>query len=97
MANILPESLANSFVAKLRSWLTPEQWQEMRRRNAMPEYRDFGACASHDFCDSNEALIQALESLDYSEYLENLTSDKSLALFNAAWDIARREHLTATE
>lgn len=89
-----PESLAIAFAEKLASWLTPEQFAEIRRRNASPEYKGTGACASHDFCDANEAMLQALEGLANDGTDSPRDGELDIALFNEAWRIALRDHLS---
>ncbi len=49
--------LAYEFQKVLKSWLTPEQWEEMCKRNAAET--DPLICHSHDFCDANEAMHEA--------------------------------------
>jgi hypothetical protein len=56
-----PRQLAEAFVAVLREWLTPEQFDEVCRRNAVQT--DRLVCHSHDFCDANMAMYAAFQSL----------------------------------
>jgi len=88
-----PEALALAFVAILKDWLTPDQWADMRAKNASPAYADVGACASHDYCDANMAMLEALESLwnDGTDNPRDIMAETDL--FNAAWLIASRDHL----
>jgi hypothetical protein len=73
-----PARLSQEFSKTLNSWLSPDQIREVNRRNQTEEYE--GVCASHDFCDANEAMAQALERLGF-EYHNSLNE-----IINDAWD-----------
>lgn len=75
--------LAEKFSDVLRRWMTPTQMAEINRLNKTVEYQS-GCCATGDFCDSNQAMIDALESLGSS--WESTRTE----LVNQAWDIARK-------
>lgn len=76
------EQLAERFCIILNEWLSEEEMEEINRRNATPEYAV--SCATHDFCDPNQALSDALESLEW-EFHPGLCEK-----LNATWDLARR-------
>lgn len=65
--------IAGAFADILRLSMTPEQFAEMQRRNRANA--DAGTCASHEFCDANEAMDEAFERVgiatlpDYRERL----------------------------
>lgn len=91
--------LANAFVAVLRTWLTPEQMAQVKRRNALRD-SDF-VCHSHDFCDANMAMHEAFKQVvgrDPTDYLEKnpegSMDELDVAIWNAAWDYASRNFLT---
>lgn len=75
-------NLSSEFSRILREWLSPEELAEINLRNSTPEYS--GCCASHDFCDPNQAMVDALEvfGLDFHP--------KHCDLVNEAWGIASR-------
>lgn len=75
------DRLADDFSRILGDWLTPSELAEIRRRNATPDYS--GVCASHDFCDANEAMAQALavQGLEFSSGLCGVVDE--------AWHIAK--------
>jgi hypothetical protein len=84
ITTLTPYLLAYEFSARLRDMLTADQMEAVARRNAA---NPGAACASHDFCDSNEVMIQALRNID----IEFDADDQEQAdLTNAAWDIAKR-------
>lgn len=80
-----PQALADRFVVILRTWLTPEEIAEVRKRNATETSPH--VCHSHDFCDANMAMDEAWGSF-MQAHIDG--DDESQAkLWNDAWDIAR--------
>ncbi|MCE9555407.1 MAG: hypothetical protein K8T91_18815 [Planctomycetes bacterium] len=55
---------------------------EINRRNSTPEYHD--CCATHDFCDPNQAMVEALRALAL-EFHPAL-----IGLINEAWTLAQQ-------
>lgn len=91
--------LAAAFAGKLRASFGEEQWQVMRERNATPI--NPGTCASHDFADANEVMAAAFVELKGRDLIwpnedgsPSPESDADFALWNSAWDEAKREYLT---
>lgn len=78
---ILVQALADEFSVMIRGYMTSEQIREAIRRNEMDEY--VHRCATHDFCDPNQAMIDAMSVLGY-DY-----NDLDARIVNQAWDIAR--------
>ncbi len=61
--------VARAFVTTLNDlYLSEEQMHEVRERNEDEENKNI--CHTHDFCDSNQAMLDALESLGV-EYVPN--------------------------
>lgn len=83
MSNPNPCELANAFSAIIRKWLTVSELSSVIQQNATT-YAGTGVCASHDYCDPNQAMIDALESFGIE--WDNEMCD----LVNAAWEIARQ-------
>ena len=81
---ITPEAVADRFAEILRGWLTANQWKEMQRRNAAETKQDI--CHSHDFCDANVAMDQALR--DLGVVIADALTDEQTQLWNAAWNNA---------
>lgn len=52
--------LSNAFSAILNEWI-PEKLAEVNRLNK--EHAGDNCCATHDFCDPNQAMIDAFKSL----------------------------------
>lgn len=95
--HVLPAALAKAFVDELESDLTPEQWVEMRRRNALPDYAG-PVCASHDFCDANMPMDSAFTRIMGRDALPDNSegmADADCALWSSAWNIAKARYLTA--
>jgi len=67
--------------AVLNERLGPSEIREINRRNALQEFT--GGCASHDFCDPNEAMADALAEFGI-EFHPDLCD-----LVNLAWDLAK--------
>lgn len=80
--------LSSEFSRILREWLSPDELAEINQRNSTSEYS--GCCASHDFCDPNQAMVEALEmfGLDFHPRL--------CGLVNEAWGIASRSRFQRT-
>lgn len=77
-----PKQLANAFSAILRQWLEPIQLAAVVAANRSES--DPSICHSHDMCDPNQAMIDAMESL-------GIEWDAAQSeLVNAAWSIAKR-------
>jgi len=73
------EQVANEFCRILNSWLSSVEIAEINRLNATKEYSD--CCASHNFCDSNMAMIEALEKFGRRGEYSPLSQD--------AWTMAK--------
>jgi len=86
-----PETIASEFVNVLHDWLTAYEMDLIRNYNATPAYS--ASCASHNFCDANMAMLEAFEAITDCEF--NLDNQAHIDLFNAAWDHAKINHLTA--
>lgn len=89
-ASLTARDLAGTFAAVLREWLTPEQLAEIDRINAESTSKgDTLVCATHDYCDANEAMLLALErhGVEYSADLHDT--------INLAWEIAKARGFSA--
>lgn len=83
--------LAKEFAARLRDEIGVEKFREAKRLNATPEY-GAGICASHDFCDANMTMARAFYDVVGRD--PDMDSDADIDLWNRAWSIAKRRHLT---
>jgi hypothetical protein len=84
--------LGKRFVTILEEWLTPEEFEQVRTLN---DTRAPGTCASHDFCDANEAMNAAW--LDVLNRHASTCSDNDNRLWSAAWDWAIEHYLSHSE
>lgn len=70
--------LANMFVSILRDWLTEDEMTQLHELNAAET--DPYVCHSHDFCDANDAMLAAWESViggtpEFNNFDNNLWAD----------------------
>lgn len=86
--------LANEFIKVLNEWLTAKQIEAINTTNKTPEYKNTGACASHEFCDPNQAMIDAWVNITGQEL--PLPKSKALSLVNEAWLIAKTKQFKIT-
>jgi len=85
------ELLAAAFAGVLRGWLTDDEWQTMRQRNAeRPEGESW--CASHDYCDANMAMDAAFK-LNGMPALDATLEHPDCDNWNAVWAIADARYL----
>lgn len=87
----LPQAVGDKFAKLLRRELTDAEFREMRVRNR--EEPDSGICHSHDFCDANMPMAEALLVVTGCE--PSFDHDAITELWNQAFDYAKAEHLTA--
>jgi hypothetical protein len=92
---ITSEQLAVEFAKVLRSWLPADEMAKVIILNQ--NETDKGVCHSHDFCDANTAMLEAVGNLtdlstDDTDELSPacvwLLGD-GLDTVNSAWDIAK--------
>lgn len=81
--------LAKAFAEKLNEVLTAEQMEQVNDLNAGARYAGLNVCHSHDFCDANQVMLDAL-----GEEFDN--SDEQNKLINEAWEIAKRAEFSPT-
>lgn len=80
---INPDAVAAKFDATLREWLSDGDYAEMLRLNRTSEYRE--SCASHNYCDANMAMADALASFGIDA--DRIGTDGAVdALWSAAWN-----------
>jgi hypothetical protein len=78
-------ALARAFSQEVQEALSVAQFQEVLDRNAAEDNPD--VCHTHDFMDANMLMSDAFVSITGHEVDGN--SDEDVALWNAAWDIAK--------
>ena len=78
-----PEALAREFATVLSEWLTPDEMREAVELNRTEAHPD--VCHSHDHCDANEAMAEALSRFGVEM---DVQTEAHRTLWNAAWSIA---------
>ncbi len=81
----LIENLGGKFSEIIKKWLTKEQVVEVVDKNSTPEYKE--CCATHEYCDPNQAMIDAFNLVVGRDIDPH--SDSDTLLINEAWDLAR--------
>ncbi len=89
-------AIVNAFVDLVHEATAEEEFAEIKRLNATPEYAD--CCATHNFFDANMLMADAFErvmgrEIELGEETESSRDDH--ALWNAAWNQAKLGWLTA--
>jgi hypothetical protein len=79
------ETLATEFTIVIREWLNPATLATIDSRNAAE--LDPHICHSHDFCDPNQAMIDAFARFNVELDPHN---EEHVNLMDEAWDIAKR-------
>lgn len=87
---VLRDGIACYFAQALEQDLTAEQFAEIKRLNATPEYSD-GICASHNYCDANVFMLEAFEAFGLSAPEDS--DEPAVAIWNGAWEFASKEFL----
>lgn len=87
--------IAARFASVLFDWLTYDEWRDMRARNAAE--LNSAICHSHDFCDANMAMEEAMRACGINPSPDDADGmpDAIMDLWGESWDIAKRDHLTA--
>ncbi len=76
--------LAVKFATMIQETLNAEQIAEVNRRNGTQQYA--GVCASHDFCDPNQAMLDAMEELGIEFDPQD---EQQTRLTDGAWTLAK--------
>lgn len=78
------EQLSQEFTKVITNWLTPDQVAEVNKRNATPAYE--GMCGTHDFCDANQAMIDAWNIVCPGQ---DLFSEENWLIAGHAWNLSK--------
>lgn len=93
ISDINPSEIADRFATVLREWLTADEFEEMKQLNATSEYAT-GCCASQNYCDANMAMDTAIKQILPGANID-ADDETQAAVWNAAWDLARKRHIGA--
>ncbi len=83
-----PTLIAYAFLKRLKEELTAAQFNDLiNRQKYIPEAE---TCHSHDYCDSNEIMSEAMESIGLNVFLyEDGVNPIANDLWNKAWHHAK--------
>ena len=90
--DLTPTELAKCFSAVLRQWLTDSEISRINVANAANGY-DALVCASHDYCDANMAMLEAVSNatgIGVDDIDVDISDVRFCGLLNQAWAIAKR-------
>jgi len=79
------EKLAKEFSGILKDWTGEESIKAINEKNATRAYVD--ACASHEFCDPNTAMIEAFANVMGRSI--NFQNAGDFSMINHAWSTAK--------
>jgi hypothetical protein len=83
----ITRALAIAFTMRLHWTISDGAWDEMVALNATPDFQA-GACASQNYCDANEIMLQAFR--DVTQNQPDPADEIDAAFMRDAWAIARR-------
>jgi hypothetical protein len=89
---LAPTMLARFFSTVLRKWLTDSEILEINTANAASGY-DVSICASHDYCDANMAMLEAVSNaigIPVDDIDIDVSDPRFCEMVNAAWAIAKQ-------
>lgn len=78
--------LSELFSEIIREWLTEDELEEIDKRNRTDEYKNSNICATHEFCDPNQAMIDAIEALGLEFDTQN---EQQGVAIDAAWEFSK--------
>ena len=87
------QRLAEEFADIIRNELNNDELEIVNKRNAENGYKK-ESCATHDFIDANQSMLDAMESLNIEV---DLDSDKQITLINEAWQIAQESNFALSK
>lgn len=91
-ASALAVSVAREFSSLLRYALGEEKMRKVRARNRAPS--SLSTCASHDFCDANMVMLEALSSVTGIAE-DDVDLGAMAGTINEAWDLAKKAEFRA--
>jgi hypothetical protein len=88
--------IATTFSRKLHDTLGADTMAAIVARNATPEYALSGSCATHDFIDANQVMLDAFAQVTGADArLSDFSgSEADFDAMGAAWDIAADSQFT---
>lgn len=92
----LARILAAQFLRECRAGFTRAELRVIRQLNASPPYSETRSCATHDLCDANELMADAMKTLGLAapfdaggaDGTDEAALEASCDLWNQAWELA---------
>ncbi len=95
---MVANEIAKEFCTQLQDELGAAKVAKIARLNRTPKFQD-GACATHDFCDANQVMLNAFEARGVAQPTDSKLGstgwNKAIAIWEAAWNIARENDFNA--
>lgn len=88
------EDLSREFSKAINEWLSKEEIDEVNIRNEEHLKLNDGICATHDFCDANMAMVQALNDLDIIWEMNDEVQGK---IIDQAWVLSKKNKFSITK
>jgi len=92
LEDLTPAELAKCFSVVLRQWLADSDISRINAANAASGY-DASVCASHDYCDANMAMLEAVSNatgVSVDDIDVDVSDVQFCELLSKAWSIAKR-------
>ena len=90
--NITTTDIALAFSRTLDNWLSELEMASVIAENGHRRAADDDSCATHDYCDANQAMMEAFET---ATGRGPSGSEADISLINAAWAQAKRADFNA--
>lgn len=78
--------LSEQFSGIIRDWLTEDELEQVNTANL----NSGDSCETHEFCDPNEAMLQAFNKAFNCEL--DLQDPLHVELFNRAWAVSKKRN-----
>jgi len=88
MDSIDTRILSEIFKGIIQEWLSKEELEKIDAKNRTHEHKHSNLCATHEFCDPNQAMIDALGVLGFEFDTQN--EEQGVAI-ERAWQIAKTQ------
>jgi len=80
------DALARAFIAIIQDWLTADELESVVARNGTNPAGD-PCCATHDYCDPNQAMLDAHKKITGRELDDH--DEATMRIVDRAWTMAR--------
>jgi hypothetical protein len=84
-------AIAEAFAEIISNWLSIGEFTAMKHKNESNPVYVGEICASHDYCDSDSAMLAAFQEIMNREPVND--SETDAALWSDSWTLARKLYL----